>query len=345
MQKSRVTKLHASIPERNRIQGKEFPRRADNIVNVCCDHRVSEIIVRKLTIASMIALCGAAPTQAMTFSAGIEKSQWYLSSSIFECALTHNIPQYGRAVFYREAGESLRFYLDTSRNPMREGEAALVLEAPRWRPGISVRDLGYVAVLDKPHPITVDNPKAEQMMDSLLEGMMPTFTRRARFNDDTVRVEVSSINFSRYYEDYLSCVSGLLPVNFRQVERTAVFFKLDESVLTDQDKRELDKVVLYVKADPSVTAIFVDGHTDSTGRRIYNRRLSKDRAEAVTAYLTEKGVTSEKITTRYHGERYPVVKNAGPKELARNRRATVRLERGTQPPAKDDVLDISTEEL
>jgi len=279
-----------------------------------------------------------------TFSAGIERSQWYLSSSIFECSLIQNIPHYGRAVFYHEAGENLQFYLDTPRNPMRKGAAALVLEAPKWRPGYEVRNLGYVVVLDQTRPITVNHARASQMMGSLLQGMMPTFTRKARFSDESVRVEVSSINFNQFYEDYLGCVAGLLPVNFKQVERTAIFFKVDEATLSDADKTVLDKVILYVKADPSISAIFVDGHTDVTGRRIYNHRLSKNRAEVLRDYLINHGTPSEVITTRYHGERYPIIDNRKPESLARNRRATVRLERGTQPPAKDDALDITTKE-
>ncbi len=293
---------------------------------------------------TVILLMGSAAHANLTFSAGIERSQWYLSSSIFECSLIHNIPQYGRAVFFHEAGEDLQFYLDTPRNPMRKGEAALVLEAPKWRPGYEVHSLGYVAVLEQTRPITVNYSRASQMMDSLLQGMMPTFTRKAKFSNESVRVEVSSINFSQFYEDYLGCVAGLLPVNFKQVERTAIFFRVDESILTDGDKAALDKVILYAKADPSVTAIFVDGHTDVTGRRIYNRRLSKERAEALTEYLVSHGIPSEVITTRYHGERYPIIDNRKPESLARNRRATVRLERGTQPPVADESLDISTVE-
>ncbi|WP_094709329.1 OmpA family protein [Hahella sp. CCB-MM4] len=303
---------------------------------------------RKIYLPALVfslAMYAAGWAQAtMTFSAGIEQSQWYLSSSIFECSLTHNIPRYGRAVFFHEAGEPLKFYLSTARNPMRKGQAALVLEAPGWRPGSMVTDLGYVAVAEQTQPITIGQSKASQMMDSLLQGMMPTFTRKARFGNETVRVEVSSINFSQFYEDYLTCVAALLPVNFRQVERTAVFFRVDEATLSEADSQALDQVILYVKADPSVTAVFVDGHTDVTGRRIYNRRLSKDRAEAVTSYLIANGLSPDMITTRYHGERYPVVDNRKPESLARNRRTTVRLERGTKPPKVDDsVLDITEE--
>ena len=83
-----------------------------------------------------------------------------------------------------------------------------------------------------------------------------------------------------------------------------------------------------MNADSTVTAIYVDGHTDSSGRRIYNRRLSKARAEAVTDYLIKGGIPATIIQTRYHGERYPVVKNTSKANKAQNRRTTVRLMRG-----------------
>jgi hypothetical protein len=47
----------------------------------------------------------------------------------------------------------------------------------------------------------------------------------------------------------------------------------------------------------------------------------------VTNYLLDKGVSEEMIVTRYHGESYPVVKNSGNRNRAKNRRTTVRLSR------------------
>lgn len=300
-------------------------------------------VILLLTWALIVASPDSRATQS--YGADIESSQWYLSASIFECALTHNIPHYGRAVFYHEAGEDLTFYLDSNRNMMRPGDAALVIEALRWRSGERVRDMGYVAVKgQKGRVLNVEESRAEQMIDSLMAGMMPTFTRRALYNDETVRVEVSSVNFANFYEDYSQCVASLLPVNFRQVERTAVYFKVDEAELTEADIEALDRLILYVKADPAVTAIFVDGHTDASGRRIYNRRLSKARADAVNDYLVANGISETMITVRYHGERYPVATNQNAQGKARNRRSTVRLEKGTVPPAEEDLFEFRDEE-
>ncbi|MFT7184821.1 MAG: outer membrane protein OmpA-like peptidoglycan-associated protein [Pseudohongiellaceae bacterium] len=278
--------------------------------------------------------------EAKTFGAKLDKSQWYLSASIFECSLVHEIPYYGKGIFYHEAGEELKFITSTIHNPMKPGKAALVIEASSWKPGSVINDLGYVNVIDSTKPIVVSKKKATAMMSGLLAGMAPTFTRKAWFTDDSIRLYINSIHFRSVYDGYLECISGLLPVNFKQVERTRVHFETDKANLTKDDKKSLDKVVLYVSADSSVTAIYVDGHTDNTGRRIHNRRLSKARAEAVRDYLERKGLETEKIRTRYHGERYPTVKNSNKNNKSKNRRTTVRLVQGEMlDPPSDDSPD------
>jgi outer membrane protein OmpA-like peptidoglycan-associated protein len=236
-----------------------------------------------LLAATMLA---ALPLPAKEFMAPMERSQWYISSSIFECTIVHDIPLYGKASFYHEAGEPLQFFTSTVRNPMQPGQAALVIEASDWRPGAEVQDLGYVAVSEGTKPIQVEAARSMSMMHGLLEGMAPAFTRKSVYKEDeSIRVRLNSINFNSVYNAYLDCVAALLPVNFRQVERTRVHFEVDKAELTRADREALDRVILYVLADSSVGAIYVDGHTDASGRRIYNRRLSKLRAEAVTEYL------------------------------------------------------------
>jgi len=283
-------------------------------------------LIKYILLASF--LIGANLLEAKTFSAKLDRSQWYLSASIFECSLVHEIPYYGKGVFYHEAGESLRFWTTAVSNPMKPGKAALVIEASGWNPGNVIQDLGYVEVVDGAKPISVDRTKSTAMMNGLLDGMSPTFTRKAWFKDESIRIAINSINFLSVYNSYLDCVSGLLPVNFGQVEKTRIHFESDKAELTELDIKALDRVILYVNADASVTAINVDGHTDSTGRRIYNRRLSKARAEAVRDYMATRGISADVIRTRYHGERYPIAKNNTKKNKLLNRRTTVRLLRG-----------------
>jgi hypothetical protein len=88
--------------------------------------------------------------------------------------------------------------------------------------------------------------------------------------------------------------------------------------------------VSYLKEDPSVKAIYLDGHTDSEGIRGENLLKSERRAERVFNYLVESGIDSKTIAMRWHGERYPLATNRTKKGKAQNRRVTVRLSK--EPP-------------
>ena len=60
-----------------------------------------------------------------------------------------------------------------------------------------------------------------------------------------------------------------------------------------------------------------DAHTETLQRQY----------EAVTQYLSARGVDPAKMTTRHHGESFPVKKGRDPQSRAENRRVTIRLER------------------
>ncbi len=89
----------------------------------------------------------------------------------------------------------------------------------------------------------------------------------------------------------------------------------------------LDVALEYIKADPQVSRIELDGHSDNVGDRLSNRELSRQRVLAVQAYLVERGVDEDMISIRFHGERYPVANNNTREGREKNRRVTLRLER------------------
>src|SRR5690606_27499037 len=102
---------------------------------------------------------------------------------------------------------------------------------------------------------------------------------------EPVKVSISSVNFQSAYNSYRGCVAELLPVNYNQIARSAVLFPAAQWRLSDATKQRLDLIALYVKTDKTVTAIYVDGHSDNMGRRLVNRDLSRKRAEEVSRYL------------------------------------------------------------
>lgn len=284
--------------------------------------------LRGAVISSVCSLLVAAnAAQGATYGAGIENSQWYLSESVFECTLVHQVPGYGRAIFRHRAGESLSFILESETQLMRPGRGTLAVEAPSWRPGTAPRSLGRVNIDDGRRPVLLDSRKAMIMVQGLLEGMDPTVTRESWYDGSPIRVKVSNINFAGQFSGYRSCISGLLPVNYDQVKRSRIPFTAGSTSLSEGDRKLLDNIVAYVMADTTVERVFVDGHTDSSGSRIANRALSEERANVVADYLMGKGIDANMVTVRAHADQYQV--SGRP---ADNRRTTIRLQREGERP-------------
>lgn len=264
---------------------------------------------------------------AATYTADMENTEWMTEPSVFGCKFRQPIPYYGFANFFKEAGEDVIFYLETSYNLMKDGEAALVVEAPGWLSNALTSDLGYVPVIDHKYPVKVESYRSMRMMAELEGGMAPTFTRTAKYDSDQIRVRLSPVNFKQYMGDYLACVSGLLPVNYNQVKQSSLLFDIGQDGLSAENRRQLEMIAVYVAADSKITGIFIDGHTDNVGTRYHNRRLSEKRSGLAADYLIGAGVDSDMMITRYHGERYPSFTNNTSVGRAKNRRVTIRIDR------------------
>ncbi|MEX2474406.1 OmpA family protein [Marinobacter sp.] len=275
----------------------------------------------------LLLLAASGFAQSSSFGAGIENSQWYVSESVFECALIHNVPGYGRAIFRHKAGEQLSFILESDTALMRPGRGSVVVEAPPWRPGAAPRKVGTVEVGEGRRPVAMGSAQAMKIAQGLLDGMMPTVTRESWYDRRPVRVRVSNINFTRQFDSYRLCTASLLPVNYDQIKRSRVPFRSGSTSLSGADRVMLDKIVTYVQADSTIERIFVDGHTDRAGSRIENRALSEERANAVAEYLADQGVPQDLMTVRAHADQYPVSNRP-----ADNRRTTIRLQREGELP-------------
>ncbi len=99
-------------------------------------------------------------------------------------------------------------------------------------------------------------------------------------------------------------------------------FATNSSVLTDQDKAQLDKLVVTLKRLHFVDGE-IDGYTDSTGSAAYNQKLSERRAAAVADYLTAQGISGGRLLVQGYGENNPVADNKTPEGRAHNRRVVL----------------------
>ncbi|MNI12116.1 putative lipoprotein YiaD precursor [compost metagenome] len=67
------------------------------------------------------------------------------------------------------------------------------------------------------------------------------------------------------------------------------------------------------------------GHTDNTGSRELNMRLSKERAESVKAYLVSQGANASRIEATGYGPDQPIASNKTADGRQQNRRVEFTL--------------------
>jgi outer membrane protein OmpA-like peptidoglycan-associated protein len=100
---------------------------------------------------------------------------------------------------------------------------------------------------------------------------------------------------------------------------SSILFGFDKSNLSSNAKTNLDKLVIILK-DYEDTNIEVQGHTDSKGSEAYNKKLSEQRATAVSQYLMEKGIKNFRLSINGFGELLPKYINTTDEGRLLNRR-------------------------
>lgn len=105
-----------------------------------------------------------------------------------------------------------------------------------------------------------------------------------------------------------------------------VNFDTDSAKLTDDSTGTLDQLAATLIANPEIE-IEISGHTDGEGDAEHNFDLSTRRALMVMKYLSDKGVSGERMIARGYGAEQPVAANDTAGGKATNRRVELRRTR------------------
>ncbi len=112
----------------------------------------------------------------------------------------------------------------------------------------------------------------------------------------------------------------------KQLSLNALYlFNTNEAKIKPAAKTDLDKIVSELKANPNYDVV-INGHTDSTGNKKLNQKLSLDRANSIKSYILTKAPalkTKIKFQTNGYAEEYPVATNDTPEGREKNRRVEV----------------------
>lgn len=103
-----------------------------------------------------------------------------------------------------------------------------------------------------------------------------------------------------------------------------VFYETGRFELKSESEAELLVLYRFLERNPGIR-IEIQGHTDNVGNDADNLTLSRQRAEAVQAFLVEKGIAPERLQARGYGETRPVADNDTETGRAKNRRTEIQI--------------------
>ncbi|MGJ8683133.1 MAG: OmpA family protein [Nonlabens sp.] len=100
------------------------------------------------------------------------------------------------------------------------------------------------------------------------------------------------------------------PVVDEKIILNKIYFDLDKSNIRPDAALELDRLVSYMKKNPTLE-VMAETYADVRGPDAYNLALTQRRAESIVAYVVSQGVDASRLTAVGRGEANPVVDCSG----------------------------------
>jgi len=156
------------------------------------------------------------------------------------------------------------------------------------------------------------------------QGAADSATQNAQGAQKSAGDATTAANDAVHRADSLASVVANLD-NYQAIGNISVTFGFDKSVLTADDKAQLDTFAATL-ANAKSYIVEVTGGTDSTGDANYNYALSQRRADAVVQYLASKyAIPAHRFYLIGIGEDKEVADNKTREGRAKNRRVDIRV--------------------
>jgi outer membrane protein OmpA-like peptidoglycan-associated protein len=283
-----------------------------------------------ILVSASLLMSASAQGAMRSYSAPLEKSHWQVDKTTkISCRLSHEIPRFGTAIFASSASKSkpVNFVLDALVQPENYAMASVTSVPPSWRGGEAATPLINMKLL-KQFDSELTNQSAWLLLAELEKGNRPTFHYQDWQNKhDTLNIALNSVNFKNAYDSFLACRDAMLPFAFEDISYTVMRYESNSSELTKESKKRLEQIGQYIQADPNIESVVISAYTDSYGGRYNNQVLSEKRAEAISNFMKEKGLSDARIITEGFGERRHVATNNTVIGRGKNRRVVIQIEK------------------
>jgi general secretion pathway protein A len=120
--------------------------------------------------------------------------------------------------------------------------------------------------------------------------------------------------------------SKTLSADFIADQKSIIYFEHNSNELPPKAYETLDSIVKFTSRRPNLK-ITVEGYTDSHGDPVYNKQLSKFRADMVKSYLIGHGIAPANIVAIGRGPQNPIQSNETSEGRKQNRRVEIQVKK------------------
>lgn len=286
-------------------------------------------LIIKLKLIILFIITFAVDASFKQYEAPLSESEWIFIGNPTGCALTHQVPYFGKAIFDKTAGrnEELNFSLSYKRQPVNFVKVASVKSlSAEWFPGQSARNIGEIEILAGKHIFKAKEMGSWRLLNELEVGRFPTFQYQDfESRQDKVSVSLSTVGFKKPYDQFLDCLTSLVPHKLPELTKLTLHFDFDKDRVRPRNLEKLKSLAAYAKYSDNLDIVFLSGYTDAKGSKNYNTKLSARRIASVQKILSAYGAPQSKFKHSAFGEKFPVATNRNAQGRAKNRRVYVKV--------------------
>ncbi|MFN0276560.1 MAG: OmpA family protein [Chitinophagales bacterium] len=141
--------------------------------------------------------------------------------------------------------------------------------------------------------------------------------------DDSTQIEVDTIIEEKYSEQEQDI--EIVPLKEGQIlSLDNVFFDANRATLKEISKTQLDQMSAFLVENKNIY-VEIGGHTNGLPEDDFCQKLSDARAEAVSEYFIDKGVSADRVTWKGYGKTKPVADNITVEGRKKNQRVELKV--------------------
>ena len=203
-------------------------------------------------------LCQA---DVLKYGQAMGEGKWQVKGNRLSCELRQTIPHFGAVVFMQRNAKNLSFFVQNSHGYQGRGAAFIEAKMPVYKPQKGVKHIVEVDLKSGRTMLQVGAKVSHRILSFLKSGWHARVRYHTRAGDD-VFININAEQFSEAYYKLHQCLAKLTTQKYRNIAKTTYYFGKGSFQLTQKEKRRLNKLIDYVKADPEVSVIRIAGYTD-----------------------------------------------------------------------------------